>query len=66
MAAERKSDDVSRMEIWVEDWDWGGRLLKVGPRSWYYQFKKVIQGRGVGKSTLAVAMSGIALAFASN
>lgn len=66
MAAERKSDDVSRMEIWVEVWDWGGILLKVGPRSWYYQYKKVIQGRGVEESILAVAMSGISLAFASN
>lgn len=64
MAAERKSDDVRRMEIEVEGWDWG--VLKVGPKSWYYQYKKANQGREFEESTLAVAMNGIFLAFASD
>lgn len=64
MAAERKSDDVRRMEIEVEDWNWG--ILKVGPKSCYCQYKKANQGREVEESTLAVAMNGIFLVFASN
>lgn len=46
MAAERKSDDVRRMEIEIEGWNWG--VLKVGPKSWYYiNIKKANQGREV-------------------
>lgn len=33
MAAERKSDDVRRMEMGVEEGHWGEEVLKVGPRS---------------------------------
>lgn len=64
MAAERKSDDVRRMEIEVEDWNWG--VLKVGTKSWYYQYTKANQGKEVEESTLAMAMNGIFLVFASN
>lgn len=64
MAAERKSDDVRRLEIEVEGWNW--EVLKMRPKSWYYQYKKANQGREVEESTLAVAMNGIFLAFASD
>ena len=64
MAAERKSDDVRRLEIEVEGWNW--EVLEMRPKSWYYQHKKVNQGGEVEESTLAVAMNGIFLAFASD
>lgn len=64
MAAERKSDDVRRMEIEVEGCNW--EVLEMRPKSWYYQYKKANQGREVEESTLAVAMNGIFLAFASD
>lgn len=66
MAAERKSDDVRWVETGVEDGFWEEGVLKVGLRSWCYQYRKAFQGRIVGECTQVVAMSGIFLASASN